>query len=211
MSDNPAPAPVDAAELAQFSLFRSAPAADLLAVARVLRVRDYGPGEIVFERRDPGDSLFLIRRGQMRIFIRDSQDNEVTYRFYGPGQMVGEFSLIDGRTRSASADAYDLAQLLVLERGDFMNLLRDHPIIGIEVMRALAERLRYGTRVLEKATLAVELLKQDDYGRALQEMTVDAGDGQLQDMVVSFVEMIESMQQRRASAGSTVANEGGDT
>lgn len=206
MSANPTPTPASAAELAQFSLFRSMPEADLQAVAKVLRVREYGPGEIVFERGDRGDVMFLIRRGQVRIFIRDAEDNEVTYRFYGPRQIIGEFSLIDGQPRSASADAYDLAQLLVLERSDFLKLLRDHPIIGIEMMRSLAERLRYGTRALEKATSAVELLKQDDYDRALQEMSVDASDEQLQAMISSFVEMIQSLQRRQALPGDAVTN-----
>jgi CRP-like cAMP-binding protein len=186
-----------AGELTGFSLFRSTPLADLQALAQVLRVRVYDPGELVFARGDRGDSMFLIRQGQVRIFIRDDQDNEVTFRFYGPQQAIGEFSLIDGQPRSASADAYDGAQLLVLSRDDFQALLRDHPMIGIEMMRELAERIRYTTRFLERVLAAVNLLQQDDYERALQEMSVEASDDQMQAMITSFVEMVQAVQARQ--------------
>ena len=81
-------------------------------------------------------------------------------------------------------------------------LLRDHPLIGIEMMRARAERLRYGTRALEKAASAVEMLKRDDFERALQEMTLDGHDEQLHAMISSFVEMIASMQKRKLQDGA---------
>lgn len=202
MSNRPVPPPATPAELAGFPLFQSMSEADLQAVARVLQVREYEPAEIVFERGDRGDAMFLIRRGQVRIFMTDADGNDVTFRTYGPQQIIGEFSLIDGQPRSASADAYDLAQLLILERGDFTALLRDHPLIGIEMMRALAERLRYGTRALEKAASAVEMLKRDDFERALQEMTLDGHDEQLHAMISSFVEMIASMQKRKLQDGA---------
>jgi CRP-like cAMP-binding protein len=187
-----------AAELKQFALFRSTPETDLQALARVLKVRRYGPGEMVFQRGDPGDAMYLIRAGQVRIFIRDTDDNEVTFRFYGPGQIIGEFALIDDQPRSASADAYDLAQLLILEKPDFLQLLRDHPMIGIEMMRSLAERIRYTTRFLEKLMSAVRLLQQDDYERALQELAIDATDDELRLLIESFMAMAQSVRAREA-------------
>ena len=202
MNDFSSPPPATADELAKFAVFRSTPPADLQALARVLRVRQYEPGELVFERGDSGDALFLIRRGQVRIFIRDDQDNEVNFRFYGAGQAIGEFSLIDGQPRSASADAYDLAQLLILGREDFQALLRDHPMIGIEMMRELAERIRYTTRFLERVLAAVELLRHEDYGRALQEMVLDAADDQMQEMVTTFIEMVHAVQQRQGASST---------
>jgi CRP-like cAMP-binding protein len=196
------------AELKQFALFRSTPEPDLQALARVLKVRRYGPGELVFQRGDPGDAMYLIRTGQVRIFIRDTEDNEVTFRFYGAGQIIGEFALIDDQPRSASADAYDLAQLLILEKSDFLRLLRDHPMIGIEMMRSLAERIRYTTRFLERLMSAVRLLQQDDYERALQELAVDANDDELRLLIESFMAMAQSVQAREAgrSASASVSD-----
>ncbi len=191
-------------ELQAFSLLKSIPPAELQAVAKVLKVRRFGPGEVLFERGDPGDAMYLIRSGQVRIFIRSEQEDDVTFRFYGPGQVVGEFALIDGQPRSAAADAYDLAQLLILEKQDFVNLLRDHPIIGIEMMRSLTERIRYTTRFLEKLLAAVHLLQNDQYERALQEMAVEATEDEVRSLIASFIEMVHSVQarqQRRSAAG----------
>ncbi len=202
MSAQPALAAADPVELQQFSLFRSTPLADLQALAKVLKVRRYDPAEIVFQRGDPGNAMYLIRTGQVRIFMRDHQDNDVTFRFYGSGQIIGEFALIDDQPRSASADAYDLAQLLILEKPDFLQLLRDHPMIGIEMMRSLAERIRYTTRFLEKVMSAVRLLQNDDYERAMQEMAVEASDDEMRVLVASFVEMAQTVQAREAGRGA---------
>ena len=199
------PQPPTPDELTRFSLFRSTPASDLQALARVMQVRAFDPGEAVFERGDRGDAMFLIRQGQVRIFIRDDQDNEVTFRFYGSGQAIGEFSLIDGQPRSASADAYDGAQLLVLERADFLAVLRDHPMIGIEMMRDLAERIRYTTRFLERVLGAVDMMQSQDYDRALQEMAVEASNDQMQHMVATFVEMVQAVQARQSKTGASAS------
>ncbi len=211
MSAESVPVNANPAELKQFSLFRSTPDADLQALSSVLKVRRYGPGEMVFQRGDPGDAMYLIRTGQVRIFIRDDEDNDVTFRFYGPGQIIGEFALIDDQSRSASADAYDLAQLLILEKPDFLKLLRDHPMIGIEMMRNLAERIRYTTRYLEKLMTAVRLLQNDDYERALQEMAVDASDAELRMLIESFVEMAQSVRAREVGRGASRAASPADT
>lgn len=196
------------AELQQFSLFRSTPAADLQALADMLQVRGYGPGELVFQRGDPGDAMYLIRTGQVRIFIHDEQENDVTFRFYGAGQVIGEFALIDDQPRSASADAYDLAQLLILNKQNYHQLLRDHPMIGIEMMRSLAERIRYTTRYLEKLKTAVQLLQQDEVERALREMAVEASDDEMRHLIESFIEMARSVQARKAgrSGGADITD-----
>lgn len=196
MSADTLPASADPAELKQFSLFRSTPEADLQALARALKVRRYNPGELVFQHGDPGDAMYLIRSGDVRIFIRDDTGSEVTFRVYGPGQIIGEFALIDDQPRSASADAYDRAQLLTLEKADFLQLLRDHPMIGIEMMRSLAERIRYTTRFLEKLMSAVRLLQSHNYERALQELAVDASHDDLRALVESFMVMAQSVQAR---------------
>lgn len=196
MSTDMLPAGADPDELKQFSLFRSTPEADLQALAHALKVKRYDSGEIVFQHGDPGDAMYLIRSGKVRIFIRDDAGDEVTFRFYGPGQIVGEFALIDDQPRSASADAYDMAQLLTLEKADFLQLLRDHPMIGIEMMRSLAERIRYTTRFLEKLMSAVRLLQHDDYERALQELSVDASYDELRALIESFMAMAQSVRAR---------------
>lgn len=203
MTEPSTTAPAHPDELQAFSLLRSIPRAELQAVAKVLKVRRFDPGEVLFERGDPGDAMYLIRSGQVRIFLRSDQEEDVTFRYYGAGQIVGEFALIDDQPRSASADAYDLAQLLILEKQDFVNLLRDHPIIGIEMMRSLTERIRYTTRFLEKLLAAVHLLQNDQYERALQEMAVEATEDEVRSLIASFIEMVHSVQarqQRRSSA-----------
>ncbi|MDL1902790.1 cyclic nucleotide-binding domain-containing protein, partial [Anaerolineae bacterium CFX9] len=86
-----------AEELKGFSLFRNVELADLESLAKFMKPRTVAAGEILFRQGEPGDAMFLIRSGQIRIFIEDEKDgerSEVTLRQYGAGQLVGEFSLL---------------------------------------------------------------------------------------------------------------------
>jgi CRP-like cAMP-binding protein len=142
----------------------------------------------------------MVRRGRLRIFIRDEQGSEITFRYYGPGQIVGEFSILDDRERSASADAPEGAQVMALSRDAFLQFLNDRPMIGITMMRSLAERVRYTTQYLERMLNAVELLTHSDYEQALAAMTAGENDeDSIQGMINAFVQMTRSMREREGT------------
>ncbi|MFN8561017.1 MAG: cyclic nucleotide-binding domain-containing protein [Anaerolineae bacterium] len=73
---------------------------------------------MLFRQGDPGEAMLLITAGQVRIFLHDAQGNEITLRTVGR-QIVGEFSLLDHKPRSASASALTVLDVLVLQRADF--------------------------------------------------------------------------------------------
>ncbi|MGQ9907661.1 MAG: Crp/Fnr family transcriptional regulator [Candidatus Flexifilum sp.] len=185
-----------AEELKTFGLFRNVDRADLEALAAMMKPQSLAAGQPLFRKGDPGDSMVLIRRGRIRIYITDEQGNDIIFRHYGSGQLVGEFALIDNQPRSASAAAVEPTDVLVLQRDDFLKYLRDRPILGVEMMRSLAERIRYTTQYLEKLEKAITALSNSDYDRALHEMTLSAGQDEIQPLINSFLEMVKSVRER---------------
>src|SRR3989304_787716 len=93
--------------------------------------------------------MFIIRSGRVKIYSAGDGDKELVLNVYGEGDFFGEFSLIDGEPRSASAEAVDLTEALVLRHEDLIALLSEHPDIAISLMRGLVSRLRYTTEYAE--------------------------------------------------------------
>jgi CRP-like cAMP-binding protein len=191
-----------AEELKGFSLFRNVELADLESLAKFMKPRTVAAGEILFRQGEPGDAMFLIRSGQIRIFIEDEKDgerSEVTLRQYGAGQLVGEFSLLDDKPRSASAAGAERSEVMVLERADFLAFLRQRPVLGVAMMVSLAERVRYTTQYLEKLNRAINLLSENHYEEALREIETSGDEGEVQQLIASFLQMIQTLRKRKAA------------
>jgi len=187
---------VELDDLRRFSLLRMISPTDLDALRAVMRRRTFAPNTILFQKGDPGDSLLLILSGQIRIFMCDQQGNEITFRTLSAGQTVGEFTLLDRKPRSASAAALTPLTTLVLQRDDFLRLLQERPLVGIELMRSLAERIRYTTSYLERLYDALELLSNSEYDEAIREMALSSDEDEIQTLITTFLEMVRQVQER---------------
>ncbi len=184
-----------AEELKDFPLFRSVDLADLEALAKTMEIKQFEPSTLLFSKGDPGDSMYLIRSGQIRVFMRDTQGHEITFRHYGKGQLVGEFSILDGQPRSAFADAVDALEVWILERSKFVKFLNERPILGVEMMRSLAERIRYTTNFLEHVAEAVQLLSSKEYERAIHEILLDGDSDEISGLISTFLGMVKQVQE----------------
>lgn len=192
-------------ELQKFALFRSVSRQALEDLIKVLQERHYPAGHVIFRRGDPGDSMYLVRSGRIAIFLSGDNGSDIVFRHYGAGQVVGEFALLDDKERSASARVADPCDAWVLSKSDFLHLVNERPIFGVELMRGLSERVRYTTDYLRRLNGAVELLINNDYERALSEMTASAADDEIQGLITAFVEVVRSMQRRQKDFRSASA------
>jgi CRP/FNR family cyclic AMP-dependent transcriptional regulator len=121
---------------------------ELVALARDLNRRSYASGESIFFQGDPGESVYVIESGRVRIYVHAEDGQEVSVVLYGPGDMFGEMSLLDGRPRSATATAMDDVVLLVLSAERFDRHLRDSHQLALNVMLTLSTRLRETTEAI---------------------------------------------------------------
>jgi CRP/FNR family transcriptional regulator/CRP/FNR family cyclic AMP-dependent transcriptional regulator len=161
--------------LKQTTLFANINEVELQAIARHIVPRTFKPGEIIFYEGDPGRFLYLVKSGQVRIFINGLDGSETSVILFGkPGDIFGELAIIDGLNRSASAVALGATVLYTMSRESFRDQMRRHPQLALNFMKVLSQRVRYNTKQMDSlATLDVpqrlarKLLElAQDYGRA---------------------------------------------
>ena len=120
---------------------------------RVLRARD---GERVFRAGDPGDSLFLVRLGRVRLVVPGERGRELMLGVFGRGDVVGELAFIDGRRRSADALACADTELYQLTRAAFEDAAREVPALREELPARLSRVLTFRLRVTTQQLRAAE-------------------------------------------------------
>jgi CRP/FNR family cyclic AMP-dependent transcriptional regulator len=139
----------DTSYLSQITLFSKLSPAELEVIDGRLNPQSFESGELIFTQGDRGDAMFIIRSGLVKIYNQGEGGKELTLNVYGQGEFFGEFSLIDGEPRSASAEAIDRTESLVLRNQDLIAILSEHPEIAVSLMRGLVFRLRYTTEYAE--------------------------------------------------------------
>jgi CRP-like cAMP-binding protein len=142
-----------AALLAATPLFAPLAGADLEAVAAACRERRFAKGEMLFARGDPGERLFVVREGQVRLAVASAEGRELSFQVAGPGEMFGELAALDGRPRSAEAAALTSVVCLALEARDLHRLRAERPAITEAALAFLCRRLREVSERLEGLAL----------------------------------------------------------
>ncbi len=131
--------------LRQVEIFRMLEDAQLRQLRALLRRQHFRAGESIFIQGDPGDCLYIILEGYVRIYLLSADGREVTFRVYSSGAAFGEFAVLDGKPRSACAVASTNASAMVIYRADFLALIERNVSVLLRVVDVLTERLRYTT------------------------------------------------------------------
>ena len=111
-------------------------------LCELLTTRDVAAGTSLFHRGEPGDAMYLIENGQVRISLKDTDGHDATLAEMNDGDFFGEMSLLDGHARSADATTRVDCRLAVLSRADFRSFLRKNPDIALGILTVLTHRLR---------------------------------------------------------------------
>jgi CRP/FNR family cyclic AMP-dependent transcriptional regulator len=133
---------MDVAALRSVPLFASLDPKATAELGRYLTIHDYPRSASIFRNRDPGDAMYLIDLGKVRISITDADGHVVTLAELGPGDFFGEMAMLDGHGRSADATVLEDARLAKLTREDFLSFMDSDPQITLELLTALTRRLR---------------------------------------------------------------------
>jgi CRP/FNR family cyclic AMP-dependent transcriptional regulator len=115
---------------------------DLARVARVARERSYPKNSVIVFEDDPGDALYVVKAGQVKVVLVGEDGREVILSTLETNEFFGEMSLIDDEPRSAHVIAMEESSLLVVRRQDFQRQLEESPKIALGLVRALTKRLR---------------------------------------------------------------------
>ena len=135
--------------LRQVPLFESLDNEAAGELCHLLESLDCKASTILFRAGDEGDAMYVIERGKVRICVRTTQGHELTLTELGRGDFFGEMALLgDGQRRSADAVVAEDARLAVLSREHFLSFVRSNPNVALELLTALANRLRHTDEML---------------------------------------------------------------
>lgn len=127
---------------------------DILAeVGQAMQETHYAAGAQIFTRGDPGDALFVVLRGRVRISILTPDGRELSFAHAVAGDIFGEIAVLDGSPRSANAMALSDVAALRLSRPDFNRLVDRHSALARAVIHLLCARLREASDHLEDIAL----------------------------------------------------------
>ena len=158
--------------LQRVPLFSQLSAVELQRVVDVARERAYPRNSVILFEDDPGDALYVVANGQVKVVLIGEDGREVILSVMGPGEFFGEMSLLDDEPRSAHVIAMEDSSLAVLRREDFEGLLTSSPQIALALLRELSRRLR---RADEKVGSLVLLDVQGRVARLLLDMAGEEG------------------------------------
>lgn len=133
---------MDVALLRSVPLFSSLDSKATAELGKYLSIHDYPRSATIFRTGDPGDAMYLIDVGKVRISITDADGALVTLAELGPGDFFGEMAMLDGQGRSANAIVTEEARVAKLTRDDFLSFMRSDPRVTLELLTALTARLR---------------------------------------------------------------------
>jgi CRP/FNR family transcriptional regulator, cyclic AMP receptor protein len=117
-------------------------------LCQLLESADCKAKTFLFRAGDEGDAMYLIERGKVRICVRATDGREMTLTELGRGDFFGEMALLDGQRRSADAIVAEDARLAVLSREHFLSFMLSSPDVALEMLTALANRLRHTDELL---------------------------------------------------------------
>ena len=129
-------------DLRRVPLFSDLSEGDLVRFAEITREREYPRNSVILFEDDPGDSLYIVSTGQVKVVLIGEDGREVILSVLNDGDFFGEMSLIDDEPRSAHVIAMKDSRLLVLRRDDFQQQINQHPSIAVKLLRVLVQRLR---------------------------------------------------------------------
>jgi CRP-like cAMP-binding protein len=133
------------ADLGRITLFDGMPAAELQALTDRVTLRSFPADSVVLAEGSPGDSLYLILSGKVKICLHDANGKEFVVDVRNAGGYVGEM-MLDNSPRSATVKAVEPSEFAVLSSTDFKDVLRKNPEVSLHLIRNLI-RLTRGNNV----------------------------------------------------------------
>jgi CRP/FNR family transcriptional regulator, cyclic AMP receptor protein len=139
--------------LGRTRLFSGLPAATIQRISALSTRRSYGHGAVVFSQSGPGDALYGVVTGKIRISASAADGREMFLNIMEPGDAFGEIALLDGRRRTATASATVPSELIIITRDHFLHLLEREPKLVSHVVQLLCERIRWTSGLAEDSAL----------------------------------------------------------
>jgi CRP-like cAMP-binding protein len=191
--------------LKKLPLLAGLPDEVLVQLAEKVTEHQLDKDQTVFKQNDPGDAVYFIRLGWIKIVLVDNNGNELTINQVGPGEIIGEMSLLDELPRSAGAVALSPTQILRLANDDFRAVIDKYPQLGMQFAKNISERLRFNVTLLQNSVEWSYRIAEGDYSFVLNQLesvqatiidTRKADEARARQLLSAFFEMVKGVKDR---------------
>lgn len=205
--ENPAESPL-AAYLVKLTLFAQTPPAVLNQIAAQAKLLKLEKGDYLAREGEASNSLFVIRKGWVKIVAAGPHGEEVILNQCGPGQLIGEMSLIDQQPRSNSMAAISQAEVVEIKYDVVLTALNQHPMLALNFLRDMSDRLRFANAYIEETIVWSQQIASGNYDFVQQRVqetqsTIVSTDLSYQAranaFLSAFFKMVEGVKQREDS------------
>jgi len=135
--------------LRQVCFFKVLRPREIRQIMSIARIKRYLNGEMIFAKEDIGSSFFIVKSGRIKIFAAIGPEKKKTFAYLKKGDFFGEMSLLGGRVRSASAQATEDCELLVISKKNFKALILQNPDFTLKLLYTLVDRLTRCNKEIE--------------------------------------------------------------
>jgi CRP/FNR family cyclic AMP-dependent transcriptional regulator len=151
-------------ELSALPLFRDLPPGDLTRLHAQLRATTFPAGTTIMTTEQPGEVVYVVLNGTLKVYVDQASGATVILAILGPGEVVGEMSMLDRPIRSATAVTMEESTLLWLDRTAFTACLRTMTPLALNLVTILSGRLRVANEQIQA------LAALDVYGRVARQL-----------------------------------------
>lgn len=110
--------------------------------------RTFDPGAVLFREDEPGDTMFVIQQGQVRI-TKTGREGPKTLAVLGPGEFFGEMAILNSKPRTATAEALTPLRVLEIDAKMFSQMIVSNTEIAVRLITKLARRLDSANELIE--------------------------------------------------------------
>ncbi len=139
----------DPAFLAQISLFQQLDDDERTVLAGVMAEKAVQPGDVLFRAGEPGDAMYIVQSGKVELFVKDKAGQKITLHTAEAGEFFGELSLLDGGSRTATAQITEAGTMLMVDREDLQQLFRKRPDAALDMLAAMGRMTRKANSLLQ--------------------------------------------------------------
>ena len=144
------PMPINASIVAEIDHLRDLKPEERAALAERIEMLPYKAGASIFSFGDPGHALYIVRSGEVEIFVKNDQGEKIVLEVAQPGDVFGEVSLLDDGPRTAWVAAVTDAEVLRLDREHFEDYVRLYTPAALNLLSVIARRLRKSDELIRR-------------------------------------------------------------
>ena len=189
-------------------LFKGLPDDQIEIISNLCVEKTFSRGEAIFFEGDEAEGFYIIGDGQVKVFKMNPLGKEHILHIFGTGEPIGEVPVFHGEPFPASAEALVASNLIYLRRRDFVNLIKTHPSVSLNMLALLSMRLRQFATQIENLSMkevptrfANNLLYMSEEQGDTDTIQLSVSKGQLASLLGTIPETLSRMFARMTDEG----------